>query len=150
MEKTREELERGSLRVWVVDASRPVGAPEEGGFIEVVNKCDLQPTGGGAGGVRVSARTGEGLPALREELARRIQGGAPVSGEVVVTHRRHAGLLAEAATAFGRAAQNATAAPLEMVAYDLGEGARAIEQIVGRGVDDALLEAIFARFCIGK
>jgi tRNA U34 5-carboxymethylaminomethyl modifying GTPase MnmE/TrmE len=40
--------------------------------------------------------------------------------------------------------------PLEIVGYDLAEGARAVEQIVGRGVDDALLDAIFARFCIGK
>jgi len=58
--------------------------------------------------------------------------------------------LASAAGAFARAAENAGRVPLEILGYDLAEGARALEQVVGRGVDDALLDTIFARFCIGK
>jgi tRNA U34 5-carboxymethylaminomethyl modifying GTPase MnmE/TrmE len=68
----------------------------------------------------------------------------------VITRRRHAEQLEEAERAFAQGAQNALREPLEIVAYDLREGVRALDRIVGRGVDDALLEAIFSKFCIGK
>jgi tRNA modification GTPase len=132
--------------VWVIDAVSPVPAPA-GDWLAVSNKCDLAPRDGG---LRVSARTGEGLAALKAELARRIRGGEARAGEVVITHRRHAELLAEASRAFAKACENARGAPLEIVAYDLAEGARALDRIRGRGVDDAVLDAVFARFCIGK
>ena len=151
--KARAQLERAAVGVWVIDAATPSAAPEpapSGGWLEVVNKRDLAPGFERAGAPRVSARTKEGLDSLVGALSRRIRGEAGPSGEVVVTQRRHAELLTEAASAFARAAQNAGAAPLEIVAYDLGEGVRAIERIAGRGVDDALLDAIFAKFCIGK
>jgi len=148
MQVAREQLERAWVSVWVVDATRPV-PPPQGEFLRVLNKRDLSP-GSEAGELRVSARTGEGLDGLRLALLRRIRGEATPTGEVIITHRRHAELLAQAASAFAKAARNAIAAPAEIVAYDLAEGARAIDLILGRGVDDAVLDAIFSRFCIGK
>ncbi len=150
MERTRSEIDRAAVGVWVVDATAPVPAPApEGRWLVVASKCDLKA---GAAGVEVSAKTGSGLPALREAVLARIRGGqgGAGSGEVVITHRRHAELLSAARDAFARASANVGREPLEIVGYDLAEGARAVEQIVGRGVDDALLDAIFARFCIGK
>ena len=148
IEKAKAQIERASVGVWVLDATRPVAAPE-GEWLQVVNKCDLVQ-GGEKVGLAVSARTGEGLDALRVEIVRRIRGDDAPSGEVVVTHRRHAELLAQAASSFAKAARNAGTQPLEIVAYDLAEGARAVDLILGRGVDDAVLDAIFSKFCIGK
>ncbi len=149
MERTRSEVERAAVGVWVIDATAPVAAPE-GEWLVVANKCDLKP---GARELEVSAMTGAGLSALREAVLGRIRGegqGGAGSGEVVITHRRHAELLSNARDAFAKAAGNLGREPLEIVGYDLAEGARAVEQVVGRGVDDALLDTIFARFCIGK
>jgi len=188
MQRTREQIERAVVHVWVVDQTAPL-APGDGvdgvdpvdwvDWVIVANKCDLRS---GADGLEVSAKTGAGLEALRQAILRRIRGEGPldklgvklgdklgvklgdklgvktggrlgvnvVSGEVVITHRRHAELLAVAAKAFAKAAENVGVEPLEIVGYDLAEGARAVEQIVGRGVDDTLLDTIFARFCIGK
>ncbi|MBI5548109.1 MAG: tRNA uridine-5-carboxymethylaminomethyl(34) synthesis GTPase MnmE [Deltaproteobacteria bacterium] len=157
IERARAEIGRASVPVWVIDASCPVAPPlaerEGEGWLEVLNKVDLAASFDRAGAVRVSARTGVGVEELRAALALRIRGGEPKSAgqcEVVITHRRHAELLGEAARAFARAARNAVEQPLEIVAYDLAEGARAVERIVGSGVDDALLDTIFSRFCIGK
>lgn len=149
MERTRSEVERAAVTVWVLDATAPVAAPD-GRWLVVANKSDLVP---GSQDLQVSAKTGAGLPALREGILGRIRGegqGGARSGEVVITHRRHAELLAKAREAFAKAAGNVGSQPLEIVGYDLGEGARAVEEIFGRGVDDGLLDTIFARFCIGK
>lgn len=147
IERARAEMGRGALCLWIMDATAPVPAPDSQA-IAVVNKTDL--ASGPQEGLRVSARTGAGLAALRGELARRLRGEGAASGEVVITRRRHAEQLEEAERAFAQGAENALREPLEIVAYDLREGVRALDRIVGRGVDDALLEAIFSKFCIGK
>lgn len=151
IERARAEIARGALCLWIVDASSPVEAPElPGSVLQVVNKCDLE-TSGAACGPRVSARSGEGLAALRSEIAGRIRGDSGgASAEVVITNRRHAELLEEAELRLGDAARNATEAPLELCAYDLRDAQSALDRIVGKGVDDALLDEIFSRFCIGK
>lgn len=150
MARTRVEVERAVVAVWVLDLGAPVPPPEpapEGGWLVVQNKADLFPTGTG---LAVSATTGQGMANLRDALSQRLCGGFRASGELVITHRRHAELLEQAAAAFHQATESAQSRPLELVAYDLAAGARALEQICGRGVDDSLLDTVFAKFCIGK
>lgn len=149
IERARGEMARSSLCLWVSDARAPEAAPGPDAIV-VRSKVDL--AAGGADGVAlwVSARTGQGLEELRGEIERRLRDGAPVSGEVVVTRRRHAEELEAAGRSFRQAAVSAVEAPLEMVAYDLREGVEALGRIAGRGVDDSLLESIFSQFCIGK
>jgi tRNA modification GTPase len=156
MERTRQELDRGALRIWVIDASRPMACPEPrtGEWLDVMNKCDLSAAGPLPGdALCVSARTGEGLRELRQAVAGRVLGdrAGATTGEVVITRRRHAELLERAKAAFERASVNASSGhPLEIAAYDLREAVRGLDQILGRGVDDALLDEIFSKFCIGK
>jgi tRNA modification GTPase len=119
-----------------------------------MNKCDLSAAGPLPGdALCVSARTGEGLRELRQAVAGRVLGdrAGATTGEVVITRRRHAELLERAKAAFERASVNASSGhPLEIAAYDLREAVRGLDQILGRGVDDALLDEIFSKFCIGK
>ncbi len=148
--RAKGEMARSSICLWVTDARSP--EPVRGGeVIEVFSKVDLLPAReASAKRLEVSARTGEGLAALRGEVERRLRAGAPASGEVVITRQRHAEELESAARAFRQGASNAAKAPLEMVAYDLRDGVEALGRITGRGVDDSLLESIFSQFCIGK
>ena len=39
---------------------------------------------------------------------------------------------------------------LDLIAVDLTDARRALGEIVGRGVDQDVIAAIFSRFCIGK
>jgi tRNA modification GTPase len=41
-------------------------------------------------------------------------------------------------------------APLEAVAADLREAAGHLSEITGSRVDEAVLDRVFARFCVGK
>jgi tRNA U34 5-carboxymethylaminomethyl modifying GTPase MnmE/TrmE len=80
--------------------------------------------------------------------------GDAASDEIPATSARQEALLAVALEALGRSGTQLRLDP-ERIAYDLAavdltEARRALGEIVGRGVDDAVVAAIFERFCIGK
>lgn len=93
------------------------------------------------------------VTAIRAALPRVL--GENAAGELPATSLRQEALLTEAAAALERASDQLSALDPDNVAYDLSavdltEARRALGEMVGRGVDDAVVTAIFARFCIGK
>lgn len=115
------------------------------------NKCDLFATPVPPGHFRLSARTGEGLPALVEELGRWLREQVPPSEVGPVSLRQ-----AEAAGRLRRALEEvregfAAGAGIEVAADALRRARRAVEEtLFGEGSPEALYERIFSRFCIGK
>jgi tRNA modification GTPase len=64
---------------------------------------------------------------------------------------RQADAVLEARRALGLArATLAERAPVDLLAGDLGAADAALGALTGRDASEALLDAIFARFCIGK
>jgi len=117
--------------------------------LHVFNKADAAPAP--AGSLALSARTGEGLEALRRALLERV--GWPAAPEgVFIARTRHvqalrrtqAHLAAAQAQAFG------DAPALDLFAEELRLAHDALGEIVGRFSADDLLGEIFSRFCIGK
>jgi tRNA modification GTPase len=128
-------------------AEVPDGAEDAAGppAIVVLNKADLVP-GGAGGGLRVSARTGLGVAALRARLAEEV-GRLVATQGVPLTRARHRAALGEAVAALGRA--EAVAWP-ELRGEELRLALRAVGRITGAVDVDALLDTVFSRFCIGK
>jgi len=117
----------------------------------VRNKIDLSGAPGGASGdaVRVSARTGEGLDALRAHL-RAAMGGDGESG-LFTARRRHLDALEAAAAALADARTGAVAGEgEELVAESLRRAQDRLGEITGRVTTEDLLGRIFSSFCIGK
>jgi tRNA modification GTPase len=118
----------------------------------VSNKADL---GGDEqlGFLRVSARTGEGLGALRAGLMRALDVETR-DDPPAITNLRHIALLERAHDALCRArlavGANGDSLPEEFVLADLQEARAALEEISGQRTPDDVLAHIFARFCIGK
>ena len=101
--------------------------------------------------VRVSSETGEGIAVLEAALARVIGGEATRNAApALVTTRQRAAL--ERALAHIRQAIEARAigTPLDLLAIDVRAALRAIGEVTGEAIDDAVLTEIFSRFCIGK
>lgn len=122
----------------------PRGLP---GRLEVAPK----PRGSSAGRrppLPVSGQTGLGLEALRAVLVERLGGGLSVA--VRVTSERHLDALRRAAEALERAQTAAQVSTLEVVSGEVGLALAALADITGEDVSAELLDAIFARFCIGK
>jgi len=167
--RTRDALASGDVQVVILDGTETALHPEElellaeGGFdapggngprrIGVVNKSDLP----GAlpvprGFLRVSAHTGEGLPALETAIREGILGDSEDTGDRWVAGPRQAGHLAAAADALARAGSLVASHPeaAELVAEELRASIQALDAITGARAGDEVLDVIFSTFCIGK
>jgi tRNA modification GTPase len=126
----------------------PPGVP----VLEVHNKADL-PTAAPlpAGGLPISARTGQGLDALRQALLR-LAGWQPGQEGLYTARTRHVLALRAAREHLQRAQQHAAAGDgaLELLAEELRLAHRALGEITGEFSNEDLLGEIFGSFCIGK
>jgi tRNA modification GTPase len=101
--------------------------------------------------LRLSARTGEGLDALRRELLE-LAGWQPAAEGVFIARERHVQALLRVQAHFENAAVQwaAQAKALELLAEELRLAQNALNEITGEFSSDDLLGVIFASFCIGK
>ena len=100
--------------------------------------------------VRFSALTGEGREALVAELLRRC-GAGPAEGLEVALNARQRDLAAAAAASLGASLEAAEQQlPWDFWTIDLRAAVRALGEITGEEVSEAVLDRVFARFCIGK
>src|SRR5437588_6144557 len=153
--RTQRTLETADLRVHIVDANapRPANFTTNSHELLILNKSDLleHADWSSAGAMRISCKSGAGLPELADEIYRRI-GGAKLSVESpLAINARHREQLRRASNAIARAlaAIDAGATP-EMFAVDLQEAHHAIDELLGGGDEEAVRDAIFSQFCIGK
>ena len=122
----------------------------------VQNKIDLSGPRCPVAEVHVSARTGEGVDALRVAIVNALSSAdagkdQPWRERPEITNVRHITLVQRAHEALLRARHaTAGAMPEEFVLADLQDARAALEEIAGRRAPDDLLEHIFARFCVGK
>ena len=132
--------------------------PEKTPIIEIWNKSDAAGSAAqarliasGTPGVVISAKTGAGLQALREQLLR-VVGWQSAPEGVFMARERHVRALAEVEVQLLRAAAQlrATQPALDLLAEDLRQAQRYLGDITGQFTSDDLLGEIFSRFCIGK
>ena len=118
-------------------------------LLHVFNKADAAAAAGA--GLMISARTGEGIEALRWQLLELAGWHAQPEG-VFIARTRHVQALRRTGEHLQRAqAQAARAdAALDLLAEELRLAHDALGEITGAFTPDDLLGEIFSRFCIGK
>ncbi len=111
----------------------------------------LVPQGDGEpADVRFSALTGAGRDELVAELLRRCGAGC-LEGVQVALNARQRDLAAAAALSLGAALEAAAQQlPWDFWTIDLRAAVRALGEITGEAVSEAVLDRVFSRFCIGK
>lgn len=121
-----------------------------------LNKSDLagaQPWRGslpvGVAALRGAALTGEGVADLVAAIGSAVSAGMTGGPPPLVTRARHVAALREAG---GHVAQALAASGTDgdLLAEDLRLALRALGRITGRVDAETVLDAVFARFCIGK
>lgn len=96
--------------------------------------------------VDVSARTGEGMDALRAEIARRV---APAEPALVA--QRHMEAAAGAKEAVDAAIQALDAGyPMDVCAVDAAQAMERLGEITGENAREAVIDRVFRDFCVGK
>ncbi len=135
------------------DAAIAARLPRDVPVVDVWNKADAVSVLPAPGGTTVvlSARTGEGLDALRRTLLA-IAGWQAAPEGVFIARERHLQALrkvdAHLMEAAGLLARQAQA--LDLLAEELRLAQNSLSEITGEFSADDLLGVIFSRFCIGK
>jgi len=151
--RARLRADNADLRLAVLDATDPTSAAALEGAIQaddliVLNKTDLAATPPWAPecALGISIKTAVGIPSLLNALQNRIIALAK-SDTPVATRQRHQIAVRECLAALQRSMAEKNA---EMVAEDVRLAARALDRIHGKLHVEAILDAIFREFCIGK
>lgn len=165
IERTHRALNDADLVLVVLDGADEVGPSDrdllsqtaEGRRLVVMNKSDL-PSFKGASSclgvgrtINVSARTGEGLDALRAAMLESLNGAGVEDQGLLITNARHYDLLCrtkqelELAQAAFRDRHSE-----ELVLVPMHNALRYLGQITGETTTEDILSEIFATFCIGK
>lgn len=165
IERTHRALSDADLVLVVLDGSDEVGPADrdllsqtaEGRRLVVMNKSDLpsfRDASSCLGAVRtinVSARTGEGLGALRDAILESLNSAGVDAPGLLITNVRHYDLLCrtkqelELAQAAFRDRHSE-----ELVLVPLHNALKYLGQITGETTTEDILSEIFATFCIGK
>jgi tRNA modification GTPase len=165
IERTRRAMSDADLVLVVIDGAGELGPSDHELLSQtvstrrlvVMNKSDLpgfrvprscieelQP-------INVSARTGEGLAALRAAILASLNSNGFDEGSLLITNARHYDLLCstrrEIETACTALRERHTE---ELVLVPLHNALKFLGQITGETTTEDLLSEIFATFCIGK
>ncbi|MDJ0939424.1 MAG: tRNA uridine-5-carboxymethylaminomethyl(34) synthesis GTPase MnmE [Woeseiaceae bacterium] len=153
--RAREAMASADAVLWIQDATDKdrnaldEQLPDDIPVIVVRNKIDLVAAGSGEG-LALSARTGEGIDALRRQISE--LAGYHNLGEGAFTARqRHVEALGRAAGHFSDGVEALEAQRAgELLAEELRLAQQALGEITGAVSSDDLLGKIFSEFCIGK
>ncbi len=162
IERTWREIEQADVVVQIVDARSGVTPadknvalrlPSGERRIVVHNKCDLAHRHqqrweeGSSAHLLLSAKTGEGIMLLHQELLR-IAGWQGHGEDVILARERHLNALED--TQQRLASATAQLQQIELSAEELRLAQESLSSITGEFGADDLLGEIFSRFCIGK
>jgi tRNA modification GTPase len=162
MRRAREMAERSDLLLVVLDGSEPIGSSsaileETRGRarIVVLSKSDLGDAGGpppAEPAIRASVKSERGLEALLERLVREVVALTGEDGDEggVVASLRQLKLLESLSQSLEAATERLAGAPVEVALVDLRSALEAASALLGIEVGDAILDTVFARFCVGK
>lgn len=169
IQRARDALATADLVLFLIEACTPFGPGDQAILDEtrhkarlvVINKIDLldraedlslPPAIDPGTLLRISALTGEGMTDLKEKIAACGAAHAnKAAPDRIVTNQRHKACLDQALASLRQAlAPEQGTIPDDLISMDLAQAIDALNRLVGRSLDDELLDTIFQRFCIGK
>ena len=160
IERSLRAVDDAQLVLYVHDATTPWQEPEVDltgkNVIYVLNKCDLKNgqwsvAGGQWPVVRVSAKQGDGVEALKEAMLEAVRGELPADGDVLLSNARHYNALQHVQEALGHVADGLLdGTPADLLAVDLRDALYHLGTVTGEVANDEVLGNIFSRFCVGK
>jgi tRNA modification GTPase len=150
--KGKAEAEAADLVLWVCDGREALPPPDPA-WLPVLSKADLwRERGSGIAtenAIAISTVEGRGLDELQRRMARELVIGQRESSRAVIAERQ-AHALGESCARLTRAMEYLDAGQVEIAAEELGHVQEGLDRVLGRREDPAVIDAVFARFCIGK
>ncbi len=146
--RAEKAIKSADLILWLKEGDEfPVKFPAGVAVIAVGAKSDVQRCGGCD--VVISAKTGEGMDALRNIIYER--GFGRENDGIYLLEERHYNALSEAKkgveSAIGAVKQSL---PAELYAEDIAKALNALGLVSGENASEAVIDEIFEKFCVGK
>ena len=164
--RTHGAIDRADLLLLLVDTSEPRMAEDDVVLsleadvpsLLVLNKSDLPnawdaiPEGEWSAALRVSAKNGSGIEALRDKILEIfVAGDLPTRNSVLLLDTWERDLLRRVAEQLSRAHQVVREqGQADMVAEELRLGYQTASELQGIDISESILDAVFAKFCVGK
>lgn len=161
IERTMSSIARAAIIVRMVDASSlgnaPIPPPDfavrtDQTLLTVLNKLDAAPARRlPEEAIGISAKCGDGIPALREALCRAVDATPLYRGNAVVSSSRHYEALTAAREALDRALRGLSEGLTpDLLSEEIRQVIHHLGTITGEITSDDILHDIFSKFCIGK
>lgn len=149
VKRSKAIMENAVLTLYVIDGSAETAEiPLMDNMLLVVNKSDL-PHREYSGAVYVSALTGQGLDELMKKIE--VYADIPSPDETFVTNERHAHAMGQALAGITAARQALSSdIPPDVALGELDIALDALGELTGKTVNEAVLEQVFSKFCVGK
>ena len=158
VERARQAQRGADVILIVLDASAPLTDDDrrlletrDSRCVTVLNKWDIACAGSEDVfcDVRLSAKTGEGVERLLALLSERI--GLTALDEALLTNERHVAAARQAAALLEGAADALEGGvPVDVASVDIWEARRLLGELTGEDAAESVIDAVFARFCVGK
>jgi len=125
---------------------------KEDRIITVMNKIDLSSKSDLGDGIKISAKTGEGIDNLIDQMKQSTLGSANYSEKsAIVSNIRHFQCLCSARNSLSDAIVSVNQKYSgEFIAVDLRNAADFLGEIIGEVASEDVLNNIFSKFCVGK
>ncbi len=117
--------------------------------IVVSNKNDLEGESGEPCDIRVSAKTGENIAALKAMMLEKSMAGYDTDAAFLI-ERRHYDALSAAREEVAQAIALCGHAPLDLLGVHLKAAWDKLGEISGKTATEEIINEIFAKFCVGK
>ena len=116
----------------------------------VYNKADISDAGESdpPADIRVSAKTGENIPALRERMFSLCMEGYSADGFLI--EERHYAAVRRALAELNEALAVCGKVPPDLLGVHLKAAWDALGEISGETANERIIDEIFAKFCVGK
>ena len=160
IDRSRKAIDNADVIVFIADAVSGFTEEDEKIYsaikdrkpITVLNKTDVTkecrlPY---RSDISVSAKTGEGVRELIDEIYARSQVSAVVADEEYLTEERHYLALKDALYSIEKTLSALEKDPLDILAINVDAAWKALGLITGETVSEAVIDEIFSKFCVGK
>ncbi|MGP1283023.1 MAG: tRNA uridine-5-carboxymethylaminomethyl(34) synthesis GTPase MnmE [Parasphingopyxis sp.] len=144
VQRARRTSETADIVLWLGEP----GAAPEGGDVVILHPRADEPgreTRPGAAALAISAETGRGMEELRALLLERARAMLPREDQLALNHRQRQALRESVA-----ALEDAAAGDWILLVEAIRQARSVLDRLSGRGGVEDMLDALFARFCIGK
>ena len=144
IQRAKDVAQTADILLWLGDSGSAVDGAAH--IIEIASKSDVRRLQEGDDRLAISTVTGDGLIDLRQSIRSLAQDLLPSAGQFLLSDRQMTVLARCKAALEGAAASDDDIIKAENVRAGLS----AFGELTGRHATEAMLDAMFSRFCVGK